>query len=95
VQVWDASNGAQVYTYRGHFNAPLGFVTTVAWSPDGTRIASGSYDRTVQVWDAVNGEHVYIYRRHTATVTTVAWSPDGTRIASGSDDRTVQVWGAG
>ena len=95
VKVWDASNGKQVYTYRGHFNAQLGFITTVGWSPDGTRIASGSDDKTVQVWDAANGGHVYIYRGHTNMVTTVAWSPDGTYIASGSDDKTVQVWGAG
>ena len=95
MRVWDASNGGHVYIYRGHFNAQLGFITSVAWSPDGTRIASGSYDKTVQVWDAANGGHVYVYRGHTDTVTTVAWSPDGTRIASGSYDRTVQVWGAG
>ena len=95
VEVRDSSSGKLVYTYRGHYNAPLGFIRALAWSPDGKRIASGSLDKTVQVWDAVNGEHAYIYRGHSAAVTTVAWSPDGKYIASGSDDKTVQVWDAG
>jgi len=47
-QVWDAANGGHVYTYHGH-SLPI---WTVAWSPDGTRIASGSSDKTVQVWQA-------------------------------------------
>ena len=52
VQVWDAASGGHIYTYRGHYNASLGFITAVAWSPDGRRIASGSWDQTVQVWGA-------------------------------------------
>ncbi len=80
-----------LYIYHGHTNNVVG----VAWSPDGSRIASASYDHTVQVWDAVNGDHVFIYAGHNKkNVTCVAWSPDGTRIASGSDDHTVQVWDA-
>ncbi len=84
------SPGNLLYVYRGHSDS----VTSVTWSPNGDRIASGSYDRTVQVWDAANGGHIYIYHGHNKRVTCVAWSPDGTRIASGSDDSTVQVWNA-
>ena len=78
------------YTYHGHSKS----VQTVAWSPDGKRIASGSDDKTVQVWDAADGGHGFTYRGHSQKVQTVAWSPDGKRIASGSDDKTVQVWDA-
>jgi WD domain, G-beta repeat len=46
VQVWNAADGSQVYTYRGHAGYS---VDAVAWSPDGKRIASGSADKTVQV----------------------------------------------
>jgi WD40 repeat protein len=90
VQVWDAADGSHVYTYRRHSVA----VWSVACSPDGKRIASGSNDTTVQVWDAVDGSHVYTYRGHADFVNAVAWSPDSKRIASAGDDRTVQVWNA-
>ncbi len=79
-----------IFTYTGHSDA----VYDVAWSPDGTRLASCSKDKTVQVWDAIDGSHVFTYRGHTADVYTVAWSPDGTRLASCSKDKTVQVWDA-
>jgi len=69
-------------------------VITVAWSPDGKRIASGSWDTTVQVWNAADGSHVYTYKGHSDTVNAVAWSPNGEYIASGSGDKTVQVWNA-
>lgn len=78
------------YTYRGHTNV----VNGVAWSPDGTRIASASDDQTVQVWDSTTGAHPYTYQGHTKFVNWVAWSPDGTRIASASTDQTVHVWNA-
>ncbi|GHO68421.1 hypothetical protein KSC_073130 [Ktedonobacter sp. SOSP1-52] len=76
--------------YRGHH----GFVHGVAWSPDGTRIASASADRTIQVWKASSGEAVLVYRGHKSAVWAIAWSPDGTRIVSISEDQTVQIWEA-
>jgi WD40 repeat protein len=80
-----------LYTvYRGHSNV----VFAVAWSQDGTRIASGGGDRTAQVWSAPTGTHIATYSGHTAAVTSVAWSPDSARIASASDDKTVHVWDA-
>src|SRR6266567_2819807 len=81
---------AAITAYHGHTST----VFAVAWSPDGTRIASGSNDSTVQIWDARSGHRLVLYTGHTGTVYTVAWSPNGTRIASGSDDSTVQVWDA-
>jgi len=79
-----------IATYLGHSAS----VNTVAWSPDGTRIASGGDDGSVQVWEASTGKNIFIYRVHTGKVNAVAWSPDGKSIASGSSDMTVQVWSA-
>lgn len=88
VQVWNASTGQSIFTYRGH----SGGVTDVAWSPKGRQIASSSVDYTVQVWDATSGENNLIYRTYSWYVLTIAWSPDGIHIASGSPDGTVQMW---
>ncbi|WP_052890564.1 WD40 repeat domain-containing serine/threonine protein kinase [Thermogemmatispora carboxidivorans] len=82
--------GRTLLTYRGHSAG----VQSVAWSPDGRRLASGSDDGTVQVWEADTGKQLLTYRGHSAGVQSVAWSPDGRRLASGSDDGTVQVWEA-
>jgi serine/threonine protein kinase len=101
VQVWDVTTKQPVVIYNNHASGktagegiPEGMVFAVAWSPDGTSIASGSWDKTVQVWDATNGRQIYIHRGHVTSVPAVAWSPDSRRIASASVDGTVQVWDA-
>jgi WD40 repeat protein len=68
------------------------WVMAVAYSPDGTRIVSGSDDQTVRVWDAQTGTEVQQLTGHTGPVSAVAYSPDGTRIVSGSSDQTVRQW---
>jgi serine/threonine protein kinase/Tol biopolymer transport system component len=80
----------QPFTYTGHTDS----VRAVAWSPDGKRIVSASFDGTVRVLNASDGSEVFIYTGHTDSVWSVAWSPDGKRIASGSRDNTAQVWNA-
>src|SRR5205085_1215456 len=67
-------------------------VHSVAWSPDGRRLASGSNDNTVRVWDGETGSLLRTLEGHQGGVLSVAWSPDGRRLASGSSDRTVRVW---
>ena len=74
---------------------------SVAWSPDGTRLAyDGLFDLTVitgpgiGIWDAETGDPIRTLAEHTDGVRSVAWSPDGMRIASGSGDSTVQIWNA-
>src|SRR6266576_1166993 len=70
-------------------------VISVAFSPDGTRIVSGSNDRTIRVWDAHSGDVVAgPFEGHTSSVRSVAFSPDGTCIVSSSSDRTSRVWDA-
>jgi hypothetical protein len=67
----------------------------VAFSPDGSRIASASEDRSVKIWDAAMGEEVLTLKGHADTIGGVAFSPDGSRIVSASSDGTVRVWDAG
>jgi WD40 repeat protein/serine/threonine protein kinase len=68
-------------------------VTNVAFSPDGTRLATTSFDGTVKLWDVAGGRELYTFRGHQpAEVYGVAFSPDGKRVASASADRTAKVW---
>src|SRR5439155_11009451 len=70
-------------------------VFSVAFSPDGKRIASGSQDNMVKVWDAQTGKELLTLKGHTGYVNSVAFSPDGKRIASGSgilESGEVEVW---
>ena len=71
------------------------FVPSVAYSPDGRHIVSGSDDETIQLWDAQTGGQVgNPLQGHTDSVLSVAFSPDGRHIVSGSSDETIQPWDA-
>ena len=67
-------------------------VFSVCFSPDGRRLASGSWDRTVRLWDVETGACVKTLERHTKSVSSVCFSPDGRTIVSGCHDKTVRMW---
>jgi eukaryotic-like serine/threonine-protein kinase len=82
--------GTTRLTYTGHSF----YVKAVAWSPNGTHLASGSGDSTVQVWDATSGRLLHTYTGHASPVYSVAWSPDNRCVASSSKDNTMHMWEA-
>jgi WD40 repeat protein len=70
-------------------------IRSVAFSPDGQHIVSGSDDGTIRVWNAMTGETAAgPFTGHTHSVNSVAFSPDGQYIVSGSDDHTIRMWNA-
>jgi WD40 repeat protein len=71
-----------------------GAVYAVAFSPDGSRMATALADHKVRLWDVRTGQEVLVLRGHGDKVSSVAYSPDGTRLASAAYDATAGVWDA-
>ena len=90
VRLWDAASGEELAVLKGHESS----VSSVVFSPDGSRIVSGSGDNTVRIWDADSGEELALLRGHQSGVSSAVFSPDGSRIVSGSLDKTVRLWDA-
>jgi WD40 repeat protein/serine/threonine protein kinase len=82
VKIWDPQTGRELLTLKG----PLGDIDSVAYSPDGKRLASASEDQTVKVWDAQTGQELLTLK---GVGTSVAFSPDGKRLVSAE-----KVWDA-
>jgi WD40 repeat protein len=74
--------------------SPHGIVASADVSPDGSRIVTGSWDRTAKIWDAATGRVVAKLQGHEGQVNSVAFSPDNARILTASDDGTVRLWNA-
>ena len=105
IQLWDVATRKKLSTLRGHVDAPLqplnkpvrplfknNWVLAVAFSPDGTRLASGSTDMTVRLWDTTGERESMTLQKHTGPTNALAFSSDGKMLASGSTDKTVQLW---
>jgi WD40 repeat protein len=68
-------------------------INSVAFSPDGSKIISGSVDNTIRVWDANTGVEMRL-GGHDYVINSVAFSPDGSKIISGSNNNTIRAWDA-
>ena len=100
IELWDAETRTntelEVITRKsiailGEYEENLD-VRSVAFSPDGTLLASGGTDEKVKLWDVATRESIATLNGHTDEVTSVTFSPDGTLLASASEDNTVKLW---
>jgi WD40 repeat protein/tRNA A-37 threonylcarbamoyl transferase component Bud32 len=90
LRLWDAHSGKLVRELVGHTD----WVPSAAFSPDGSRVLSGSADHTARIWDLHTGATLLTLVGHTNGVWHASYSPDGTRVVTASADRTARVWDA-
>lgn len=69
-----------------------GTVHAISYSPDGSSIATGSWDQTVKLWDAATGRERAVFKWPIGRVYCLAYAPDGLRLAAGGDLGAVVVW---
>jgi WD40 repeat protein len=87
-EVIDARTGKSLLELDGHADE----VSSVAVSADGSRIVTGSDDRTARVWNAASGAPVTALAEHTGPVSSVAVNADGTLVVTASADATAMIW---
>jgi WD40 repeat protein len=90
VKLYDLGLRRERATLKGH----KGRVEAVAFSPDGSTVATGSSDKTVRLWDAASGREKANYQWPVGRVYCVTYAPDGLRLAAGGDSGGVVVWDA-
>ena len=94
-RLWDVTTGQEFRRFEGHTEA----VWSVAFSPDGRQVLTGSWDKTARLWDVATGQELRRFEGHSAAVWPVVFSPDGRQVLTGAGhfvgvapDNTARLW---
>ncbi|HYT92421.1 MAG TPA: WD40 repeat domain-containing protein, partial [Gemmataceae bacterium] len=88
LRLWDVETGKELRRLEGHANAVLG----VAFSPDGLKAVSTSFDGTARVWDVEAGVELQRYHGHGSAIPAAVFTPDGGQVLSGGWDNNLRLW---
>lgn len=88
VNLWNTANGSRIASSIGHTD----YVDSLAFSRDGTRLASASWDHSIKLWDSATGRFLKTLAAHTDRVYSVAFAPKGELLFSASTDGTTRIW---
>jgi len=88
IKIWDVQTGECLHVVPIY----IGEIFSVAYSPDMSKVAVGSADKTVMIWNVETGECFHVLSGHKEPIWSIAWSPDGNKLVTGSADKTAKVW---
>jgi WD40 repeat protein len=90
IMLWDIATGRAIRTFIGDTDS----IQSIAFSPDGRYVLSGSADHTMKLWDVTTGKEIRTFTGRTKNdlINSVAFSPDGRHLLSGGSDKTVKLW---
>lgn len=88
IWIYDTATYKEIALLTGHTEN----VNCIAFSPDGSTLASGSTDNTIRLWDVATGKHIWTFKGHTDDVNSITFNTDGSMIVSGSSDGTILLW---
>lgn len=86
--LFNLENGKKLHVLTGHRDALYG----IAFSPDGSQLATAGYDRIIQIWNTTSGEILRTLKGHNGAVFGIAFSPDGSVLATAGGDSSVKLW---
>jgi len=88
IKIWDAKTGKLIEVLEGH----QGEETCVAWTADGSKLISGSFEPSIRIWNTTTWQKIHVLTGHTNMVDAIAISPNGRILASASQDKTARLW---